>query len=145
MGPSLSKRGRSFPKFFPLDGWVEHDPEAIWDTVLDVTRAMVKHAKALGTKPLAIGITNQRETAIIWDRNTGEPIYNAIVWQDRRTANVCQTIRNEGHEPTIAKKTGLLVDPYFTASKFSWILDKVDGARDRAHQANFVLAQWIVF
>ncbi len=131
-GVILAQKSLEFPQIYPQDAWVEHDPEAIWDTVLDVTRAVVKHAKDCGTKPLAIGITNQRETAIIWDRKTGEPIYNAIVWQDRRTANVCQAVRNEGHEPTIAQKTGLLLDPYFTASKFSWILDKVDGARHRA-------------
>ena len=131
-GAILAQKGAEFPQIFPQDGWVEHDPEAIWDTTLDVTRAMVEDAKARGTTPLAIGITNQRETAIIWDRATGAPIHNAIVWQDRRTADICQVMQNGGHEPTITAKTGLLLDPYFTASKFAWILDKVDGARERA-------------
>ena len=131
-GEILAQKGAEFLQIFPQDGWVEHDPEAIWDTTLNVTRAVVEDAKTLGTTPLAIGITNQRETAIIWDRATGAPIYNAIVWQDRRTANICEVMQNDGHEPTITAKTGLLLDPYFTASKFAWILDEVDGARERA-------------
>ena len=89
-------------------------------------------ARARGTLPTAIGITNQRETAIIWDRTTGAPVYNAIVWQDRRTADICQVLKNGGHETTVTEKTGLLLDPYFTATKLGWILDKVEGARDRA-------------
>ncbi len=131
-GAILAQKGAEFPQIFPQDGWVEHDPEAIWNTTLDVTRAMVEDAKARGTTPLAIGITNQRETAIIWDRAKGSPIHNAIVWQDRRTSDICKVMQNGGHEPTITAKTGLLLDPYFTASKFAWILDKVDGARERA-------------
>ena len=131
-GTILAQKGAEFPQIFPQNGWVEHDPEEIWSTTLDVTRAMVKEASSFGTTPLAIGITNQRETAIIWDRYTGAPIYNAIVWQDRRTANICKKLKNGGHEPEVTKKTGLLLDPYFTASKFSWILDNVDDARDRA-------------
>ena len=132
-GAILAQKGAEFSQIFPQDGWVEHDPEAIWNTTLDVTRAMVEDAKARGTTPLAIGITNQRETAIIWDRATGAPIHNAIVWQDRRTADICKVMKNGGHEPTITAKTGLLLDPYFTASKFAWILDKVGGARERAN------------
>ncbi len=131
-GSILAKKGAEFPQIFLQDGWVEHDPEAIWATTMDVTCAMVEDARARGTTPLAIGITNQRETAIIWDRATGSPIYNAIVWQDRRTSDICQVMKNAGHEAAITKKTGLLLDPYFTASKFGWILDNVDGARDRA-------------
>ena len=117
-GGILAQKGAEFPQIFPQDGWVEHDPEAIWDTTIDVTRAMVNEARARGTTPLAIGITNQRETAIIWDRATGAPIYNAIVWQDRRTADICQAMKNGGHEAIVTEKTGLLLDPYFTASKF---------------------------
>jgi glycerol kinase len=131
-GTILAQKGIEFPQIFPQDGWVEHDPEAIWDTTLDVTRAMVAEAQNRGTIPTAIGITNQRETAIIWDRATGAPIYNAIVWQDRRTADICQVLKNGGLETTVTEKTGLLLDPYFTATKLAWILDKVDGARDRA-------------
>lgn len=131
-GGILAHKGAEFPQIFPQDGWVEHDPEVIWSTTLDVTCAMVHEAEARGIRPTAIGITNQRETAVIWDRASGVPIYNAIVWQDRRTADACQSLKNQGHETTIAKKTGLLLDPYFTASKFAWILDEVGGARERA-------------
>ena len=131
-GTILAQQSAEFQQIFPQDGWVEHDPEGIWDSTINVTRAMVGEANALGTTPLAIGITNQRETAIIWDRATGVPIYNAIVWQDRRTAGICEALRNSGNEATVTEKTGLLLDPYFTASKLAWILDKIDGARARA-------------
>ena len=131
-GTILAQQSAEFPQHFPADGWVEHDPEDIWQTTLDVTRAMVAEAHIRGSLPIAIGITNQRETAIIWDRATGEPIHNAIVWQDRRTADICAVMKNAGHEPMVTEKTGLLLDPYFTATKLSWILDRVEGARDRA-------------
>ena len=131
-GTILAQKSTEFPQHFPADGWVEHDPEDIWKTTVDVTSAMVEGARSLGSMPLAIGITNQRETAVIWDRTTGKPIHNAIVWQDRRTANVCAVMKNAGKEPMVTEKTGLLLDPYFTATKFSWILEKVEGARDRA-------------
>ena len=131
-GKILAQQSAEFPQIFPADGWVEHDPEAIWKTTINVTRAMVGEARARETLPIAIGITNQRETAVIWDRVTGVPIHNAIVWQDRRTADICKVMKNAGHEPTVTAKTGLLLDPYFTATKYAWILDHVDGARDRA-------------
>ena len=104
----------------------------IWQTTVDVTSAMVAEARSRGNLPIAIGITNQRETAVIWDRATGKPIHNAIVWQDRRTADICAVMKNAGKEAMVTEKTGLLLDPYFTATKLSWMLDKVDGARDRA-------------
>ena len=131
-GTILVQQSAEFPQHFPADGWVEHDPEDIWQTTLDVTSAMVTEARGRGNLPIAIGITNQRETAIIWDRATGKPIHNAIVWQDRRTADICAVMKNAGHEAMVTEKTGLLLDPYFTATKLSWILDRVDGARDRA-------------
>ena len=131
-GTILAQQSAEFPQHFPADGWVEHDPEDIWRTTLDVTRAMVAEALDRGSLPIAIGITNQRETAIIWDRATGEPIHNAIVWQDRRTADICAVIKTAGHEALVTERTGLLLDPYFTATKLAWILDRVDGARDRA-------------
>ena len=131
-GAILAQKGAEFPQIFPQDGWVEHDPEAIWNTTLDVTRAMVAAATKQGTTPLAIGITNQRETAIIWDRATGKPIHNAIVWQDRRTADICRVLKTGGHEESVTAKTGLLLDPYFTATKLGWILDRIEGARGRA-------------
>ena len=131
-GVTLAQESIEFQQIFPKNGWVEHDPEVIWSTTLTTTREIVKEAASLGTTPVAIGITNQRETALIWDRVTGVPIHNAIVWQDRRTDSICQLMKNEGLEASITEKTGLLLDPYFTASKFAWILDNVDGARDRA-------------
>ena len=131
-GTILAQQSAEFPQHFPADGWVEHDPEDIWQTTINVTTAMVAEARSRGSLPIAIGITNQRETAVIWDRATGEAIHNAIVWQDRRTADICAVMKNAGYEATIKEKTGLLLDPYFTATKFSWILDQVEGARDRA-------------
>ncbi len=131
-GTILAQKGSELPQIFPKDGWVEHDPEAIWNTTIDATRAIVATAKQQGTTPLAIGITNQRETAIVWDRATGKPIHNGIVWQDRRTAGICHVLKADGHEEAVTAKTGLLLDPYFTATKLSWILDHIEGARDRA-------------
>ena len=131
-GTILAQQSTEFPQHFPADGWVEHNPEDIWQTTVDVTSAMVAEAQSRGSKPLAIGISNQRETAIIWDRATGKPIHNAIVWQDRRTADICSLMKNAGSENMVTEKTGLLLDPYFTATKLSWILDNVEGARDRA-------------
>ena len=131
-GTILAQQSAEFPQIFPDDGWVEHDPEDIWQTTIDVTRAMVEEARSRGSLPIAIGITNQRETAVIWDRATGKAIHNAIVWQDRRTADICASMKNAGHEEMVTAKTGLLLDPYFTSTKLAWILDRVDGARDRA-------------
>ena len=131
-GTILAQQSAEFPQHFPADGWVEHDPEHIWRTTKDVTAAMVAAARARGSLPIAVGIANQRETAIIWDRSTGKPIHNAIVWQDRRTADICAVMKNAGKEAMVTERTGLLLDPYFTATKLSWILDNVDGASDRA-------------
>jgi glycerol kinase len=124
---------RELTQIYPAPGWVEHDPEEIWSgTVLTVRDAMAK-ANVTARDVAAIGITNQRETVILWDRATAKPIHNAIVWQDRRTAAACAALREAGHEPAIAAKTGLLLDPYFSATKIGWLLDHVDGARAAAH------------
>ena len=120
---------REFTQHFPAGGWVEHDPEELWSATLAVTREAL--AATSGTVA-AIGITNQRETTVVWDRVSGAPIHRAIVWQDRRTAAQCRALRDAGHGPTVGEKTGLLLDPYFSATKLAWILDHVDGARDRA-------------
>ena len=128
-GKALHVAHQEFPQQYPADGWVEHDPEAIWSSVLSVTRKVLSQTDQ---PPAAIGITNQRETTVIWDRDSGQPICNAIVWQDRRTTDVCESLRNEGHEADITARTGLLLDPYFSASKIAWMLDHVDGARARA-------------
>ncbi len=118
-----------FAQHFPASGWVEHDPEDIWQTVLETARAT--HA-AVGSDIAAIGITNQRETTLLWDRATGKPLHNAIVWQDRRTHDLCQALKARGVEELIRTRTGLLLDPYFSATKLAWLLDHVEGAREGA-------------
>ena len=123
---------KPFEQIYPNDGWVEHDPEAIWDTVLTTLKEAADFCTTHGHRIKAAAITNQRETTLIWDRKTGKPIYNAIVWQDRRTAATCDMLKGKGYEVTIRKKTGLLLDPYFSASKIGWILDNVKGARKKA-------------
>ena len=132
-GQVISSFQTEFTQYFPQDGWVEHDGMEIMRTVIDV---MGKALDSLpdGTSPVAIGITNQRETTLVWDRKTGEPIYPAIVWQDRRTAGYCQKMKRDGLENTVSEKTGLLLDPYFSATKVKWILDNVEGARARAEK-----------
>jgi len=119
---------REFTQIYPQSGWVEHDVEEIWDSVVAVVKDVVAKADDIA----AIGITNQRETTIVWDRETGKPIHNAIVWQDRRTAAFCEELKSEGFEPTITAKTGLLADPYFSASKVRYILQTVEGAQEAA-------------
>ncbi len=121
-----------FPQHFPQSGWVEHDPQDLWSSTAGSCRAAIERAGLSPDKVSAIGITNQRETTIVWDRETGKPVYNAIVWQDRRTAAFCAELRKAGHEATITERTGLLLDPYFSATKLAWILDNVDGVRERA-------------
>lgn len=124
---------QEFPQHYPNDGWVEHNPEDIWATVLDSCRKVLNKIDHTTTdKLIGIGITNQRETTLIWDRISGEPIYNAIVWQDRRTAKIVSTLKEQKKETTVSNKTGLLLDPYFSATKISWILDNVSGARAKA-------------
>ena len=130
-GNPLHIAQEEFPQHYPRAGWVEHDPEAIWSSVLKVTRDVLASASATTA---AIGITNQRETTLMWDRATGEPIHNAIVWQDRRTAGHCDLLRERGFESSVMTKTGLLLDPYFSATKIAWILNHVDGARARAEK-----------
>jgi glycerol kinase len=125
---------REFPQHFPQSGWVEHDPEDIWRTVLATSREAVAQAGVAVRDIAAIGIANQRETAVVWDRASGKPIHNAIVWQDRRTAALCRRLKDVGAEEQIAARTGLLLDPYFSASKIAWLLDHIPGARERAER-----------
>jgi glycerol kinase len=120
---------REFPQIFPQPGWVEHNPEEITSSQISVAREALAQAGAKPGDVTAIGVANQRETAIVWNRETGEPLYNAIVWQDRRTADFCERLRKDGHERLIQERTGLLIDPYFSASKVCWILENVHGAR----------------
>jgi glycerol kinase len=123
---------KEFTQIFPQDGWVEHDPEEIWETVVWSIKTALKAAKVEAKDIAAIGITNQRETTVIWDRATGKPIHNAIVWQDRRTSAYCAKLKKAGHEKLVTKKTGLLLDPYFSGTKVKWLLDNVKGARNLA-------------
>jgi len=131
-GRLLKQQNQEFEQLFPHDGWVEHRPDEIWQSTLDVSRAMVAYGDEINQPVMAIGITNQRETTLIWDRATGEVIYNAIVWQDRRTAAICEALQKDGHLETVSSRSGLLLDPYFSATKVAWILDNVEGARARA-------------
>lgn len=123
-----------FPQIYPSDGWVEHDPEAIWSTSLNTAKRAFAKAEAKGGQVVAIGITNQRETTVIWDRAGGKPIHNAIVWQDRRTADVCRKLERDNLGNEIQQRTGLLLDPYFSATKTAWLLDNVQGARKLAEK-----------
>ncbi len=123
---------QEFQQIFPHSGWVEHDPAEIWASVLQTCRDVIEKTGISANDIAALGITNQRETTIVWDKTTGEPIYNAIVWQDRRTADHCHALREAGHEEKVTNKTGLLLDPYFSGTKLNWLLENVDGARARA-------------
>ena len=127
-----------FPQLYPEPGWVEHDPEAIWSSVQTVVSDAMQKADAKATDVTAIGITNQRETTLVWDRRTGECVYNAIVWQDRRTADSCRRLQEQGLSAKVTEKTGLRLDPYFSATKLAWILDNVDGARQRAESGQLL-------
>ena len=127
---------QEFPQHFPKSGWVEHDPEDLWTTTLATARDAIAKAGAGSDGIAAIGITNQRETTVLWDRKTGEQVYNAIVWQDRRTAQICAELKAAGHEEEVTKRSGLLLDPYFSGTKAAWILDNVDGARAAADRGD---------
>ncbi len=137
-----------FPQHYPASGWVEHDPSDLWATTAATARAAIEKAGLSARDITAIGITNQRETTLVWDRKTGRPIHNAIVWQDRRTAEFCTTLREAGHEPMITARTGLLADPYFSATKLKYILDTVDGARARARNGELAFGTvdtWLIW
>ena len=133
-GTPVWQAQKEFRQIYPQEGWVEHDPEEIWDSTLEVCRAALAEARLKANDIIGIGITNQRETTLLWDRETGRPIYNAIVWQDRRTADFCQELKGKGHESVFTEKTGLLLDPYFSGTKVRWILDNVTNARQKAEQ-----------
>ncbi len=137
-----------FEQHFPNSGWVEHSAIDIWQTSLDTAREAIAKAAVSPSQIASIGITNQRETSLIWDRNSGEPIHNAIVWQDRRTTDLCNKLKAEGHEPMVSSKTGLLLDPYFSATKIAWLLDNVAGARDRAERGELAFGtmdSWLLW
>jgi glycerol kinase len=133
-GLPVASAQQEFKQYFPQDGWVEHDGEDLWLSTLKVCREAVQKSGLQATEIAAIGITNQRETTLVWDAQSGTPIHPAIVWQDRRTADYCAELKDAGHESNVAAKTGLLIDPYFSATKIRWILDNVAGARARAER-----------
>ena len=127
-----------FAQHFPASGWVEHEPEDIWTSTVATCREALRKANVAPSDIAAIGITNQRETTVVWDRATGTAVHRAIVWQDRRTADICAKLKSEGLEPAISAKTGLIVDPYFFGTKVAWILDHVPGARARAERGELM-------
>lgn len=139
---------KDFRQIFPTPGWVEHDPNEIWSSQISVAAEVIAKAGISGLEVAAIGITNQRETTIVWDKETGEPIYNAIVWQDRRTSKYCDELKDQGHAETIKEKTGLVLDAYFSATKLKWILDHVEGARQKAEEGKLCFGTvdtWLVW
>jgi glycerol kinase len=139
---------REFEQIYPQAGWVEHNPEEIWTSQISVAIEALSRAHARPRDIVALGITNQRETTLVWDRATGQPVYNAIVWQDRRTAAICDQLRDRGLEKTIRHKTGLLIDAYFSASKIIWILDNVPGAREKANAGQLAFGtvdSWLIW
>ncbi len=133
-GQTLGRATREFQQHFPEPGHVEHDAEQIWESVVAATQEALKNAQIPGDRIAAVGITNQRETTLLWDRETGAPIHRAIVWQDRRTAPFCAELKAQGHEPSVRERTGLVLDPYFSGTKVRWLLDNVSGAREQANQ-----------
>ena len=147
-GKIVSTAQKEFEQIFPKPGWVEHDPKEIWTTQISVAAEAVTRAGLKAKDVDAIGITNQRETAVVWDRETGEPVFNAIVWQDRRTAGLCDRLKADGHEQTFREKTGLVVDSYFSGTKIHWILENVSGAREKAEAGGLAFGtvdSWLIY
>jgi len=147
-GEILARANHEFPQHFPRPGWVEHDLEEIWQSVGNAIRDAIERAGVPETQCLGIGITNQRETTVLWDRSTGKAVHNAIVWQDRRTADRCQELKNTGKEEMFRKRTGLVLDPYLAGTKLEWLLEHVDGARARAEKGELAFGtidSWLVY
>lgn len=147
-GKVVGKKAKEFKQIYPRPGWVEHDPEEIWQCQLSVLRDVIQETGVSAEEISSIGITNQRETVVVWDRHTGKPIYNAIVWQCRRTAPLCDELKQNGMEEIIHKKTGLLIDAYFSATKLCWILNQVPGARALAESGDIIagtIDTWLIW
>lgn len=139
---------KEFEQIFPKPGWVEHNPNEIWESQLQVAKEAIQNAGISPDQILGLGITNQRETTVVWNRETGEPVYNAIVWQDRRTSNYCEQLVNDGKEPVFAQKTGLLIDAYFSGTKIKWILDNVEGVKSLAENNELAFGtidSWLIW
>lgn len=147
-GEPISSAAYEFEQIFPHEGWVEHNPDEIWGSQLRAAHAAMKKIGAAPHDIAAIGITNQRETTIVWERETGNPIHNAIVWQCRRTADMCDKLKADGKADMIRRKTGLIIDPYFSATKISWLLDHVEGAREKAEAGDLLFGTvdtWLIY
>lgn len=147
-GKIISTAQKEFRQIFPKPGWVEHNPNEIWSSQISVAAEALSRVNTTAADVEAIGITNQRETTIVWNRKTGKPIYNAIVWQDRRTADICKKLKDAGHEDLFRGKTGLVLDPYFSGTKIKWILDNVDEAREQAEKGNLLFGtvdSWLIW
>lgn len=147
-GNIVSTAQKEFTQYFPQPGWVEHDPMEIWSTQAGIAAEALVKKGLNGSNIAAIGITNQRETVVVWDKKTGEPVYNAIVWQDKRTAEYCDELKEQGKSDLIRKKTGLVIDSYFSATKVKWILDNVEGARKRADEGDLIMGTidtWLIW
>lgn len=147
-GTIISVAQKEFTQLFPKPGWVEHDPDEIWSTQAGMAAEAVSKKGIKASQLAAIGITNQRETVVVWDKNTGEPVYNAIVWQDKRTADYCDELKKAGKSQLIREKTGLVIDSYFSGTKVKWILDNVEGAREKAEAGDLVLGTidtWLIW
>jgi len=147
-GDCVSVAAKEFTQYYPASGWLEHDPNEIWTTTIEVIKKAMQNGNIADNEIKAIGITNQRETTVVWDKCTGKPVYNAIVWGDRRTAEFCDGLRNKGYEPIIKQKTGLVLDPYFSGTKVRWILDHVEGAREKAENGDLLFSNidgWIIW
>ncbi|MEG0472844.1 MAG: FGGY family carbohydrate kinase, partial [Solibacillus sp.] len=139
---------QEFNQIFPESGWVEHNPREIWSSILTVIAKVISENNIKPQQIAGVGITNQRETTVVWDKQTGEPIYNAIVWQSRQTASICDELKEAGHEPLFREKTGLLLDAYFSGTKVKWILDHVEGAREKAEKGDLLFGTidtWITW
>ena len=139
---------KEFTQHFPKPGWVEHDPQQIWGTILAVVAEVLSKTDTDPKEIASIGITNQRETTVVWDKNTGKPVYNAIVWQSRQTAGICDELKEQGHNDKFREKTGLLIDAYFSGTKVKWILDNVEGAREKAENGDLLFGTidtWLVW
>ena len=147
-GFPIASAQKEFTQLYPKPGWVEHNPEEIWSTQAGVAMEAIARAGLEGPDIAAIGITNQRETTVVWNRKTGKPVFNAIVWQDRRTADFCDKLKNEGNSNKLLKKTGLIIDAYFSATKIRWILDNVKNARKQAEKGELAFGtidSWLVW
>ncbi|MEC1521567.1 glycerol kinase GlpK [Neobacillus niacini] len=147
-GEVVHSAQKEFKQYFPKSGWVEHNPNEIWGSILSVVAEVLSESEIKPEQIAGIGITNQRETAVVWDKETGHPVYNAIVWQSRQTSEICEELKEKGYHDLFRNKTGLLIDPYFSGTKVKWILDHVEGARDKANQGKLLFGTidtWLVW